>query len=149
MKFVTCIPWFLSVTFRKVGTHACAHAHTHTHTHTHKLADHGACPISVCVDWMLKEALCDLAAVYICNVVANNTPICHLDSNLTRHLRTIYTLQANWRNYIIIWGSSATYWSLDSLCPCCCLVAKQCLTLPDPMHCRWWGPSVQGISLCS
>lgn len=77
MKFVTCMPWFFSVTFRKVGTHA------------HKLADHGACPISVCVNCMLTEALCDLAAVYICNLVANNTPICHLDSNLTRQLRTI------------------------------------------------------------
>ena len=77
MKFVTCMLWFFSVTFRKVGTHA------------HKLADHGAWPISVCVNWILTEALRDLAAVYICNLVANNTPICHLDSNLTRQLHTI------------------------------------------------------------
>ena len=147
MKFVTCIPWFLSVTFSKGGTHA--HAHTHTHTHTHKLADHGAWPIKCMCRLNAQRSPLWSGCSHICNLVANNTPVCHLDSRLTSQLRTIYTLEANWRNYIIIWGSSATYWSLDSLCPWCCSVAKQCLTLWDPIHCRRWGSSVQGISLCS
>ena len=42
-----------------------------------------------------------------------------------------------------------TFIVLDVLICCCCLVAKLCLTLPDPMDCSRWqaGSSVHGIIL--
>ena len=48
---------------------------------------------------MLIEALHDLASVYISNLVVHSATIGHIDSGLIGQLPTLYTLEANQRNY--------------------------------------------------
>ena len=53
--------------------------------------------------------------------------------------KTLWDWRAS-RGQVWLWGFTSRNWS------CCCLVAKSCLTLCDPMDCSLPGSSVHGIS---